>query len=77
MKNITKLEVKLYHNQMSEKLRRMKKMQNSTSKEYRDLIALRDARRKILELLQQNLDELLKSELNNEEPPWRTLVTKG
>ena len=32
---------------------------------------------KILELHQQNLDELLKNELNHEEPPWRTPVTKG
>ena len=32
---------------------------------------------KILELLQQNLDELLKNELNHEEPPWRTPMTKG
>ena len=32
---------------------------------------------KILELHQQNLDELLRNELNHEEPPWRTPVTKG
>ena len=32
---------------------------------------------KILELHWQNLDELLKNELNHEEPPWRTPVTKG
>ena len=44
-------------------------MQNSNSKEYGELITLRDARRKILELHQQNLDELLKKELNHEEPP--------
>ena len=31
---------------------------------------------KMLELHQQNLDELLKNELNHEEPPWRTPVTK-
>ena len=31
---------------------------------------------KILELHQQNLDKLLKNELNHEEPPWRTPVTK-
>lgn len=31
---------------------------------------------KILEIHQQNLDELLKNELNHEEPPWRTSVTK-
>ena len=30
-----------------------------------------------LELHQQNLDELLKNELNHEDPPWRTPVTKG
>ena len=34
-------------------------------------------KKKILELFQQNLDELLKNELNHEEPPWRTPVTKG
>ena len=32
---------------------------------------------KILELHQQNLDELLKNELNLKEPPWRTPVTNG
>ena len=32
---------------------------------------------KILEFLQQSIDELLKNELNHEEPPWRTPVTKG
>ena len=52
-------------------------MQNSTSKEYEDLIALRDEKKKILELRQQNLDELLKKRLNHEEPPWRTPLTKG
>ena len=40
IKNISKLEVKLNHNQMSEKLRRTKKMQNSTSEENEELIAL-------------------------------------
>ena len=44
-------------------------MQNSTSGEQEELFALRDARGTILELLQQNLDELLKNELNHEEPP--------
>ena len=52
-------------------------MQNSTSKEYGELITLQDARRRILELLRQSLDELLRNELNHEEPPWRTPVTKG
>ena len=53
-------------------------MQNSNSKENEELFALRDARRKkILELHQQDLDELLKNELNHEEPPWRTPVIKG
>ena len=33
--------------------------------------------RKILEILQKNLDEHLKNELNREEPAWRTPVTKG
>ena len=32
---------------------------------------------KILELHQQNLAENLKNELNHEEPPCRTPVTKG
>ena len=45
-------------------------MQNSTSKEYGELIALWDARRKILELLEQEswwtLEEWIKS--------WRTTV---
>ena len=45
-------------------------MQNSTSKEYRELIALREARRKrYLNSTNKNLDELLKNELNHEEPP--------
>ena len=53
-------------------------MQNSNSKEYGELIALRDARRKgYLNSANKNLDELLKKRLNHEEPPWRTPVTKG
>ena len=54
-----------------------KEIQHSTWKENGELIALRDARRQILEFHQQNLDELLKNELNHDEPPWRTPVTKG
>ena len=46
IKNISKLEVKLYHNQMSVKLRRTKKMQNSTQEEKEELFSLQDARRK-------------------------------
>ena len=44
-------------------------MQNSTSEENEELLSFRDARRKDTELHQQNLDELLKNELNHEEPP--------
>ena len=53
-------------------------MQNSTSKENEELFVLRDARRKgYLSSFDYNLDEILKNELNHEEPPWRTPVTKG
>ena len=52
-------------------------MQNSTLKEYGDLIALRDEKKRYLNSTNKNLDELLKNELNHEEPPWRTPVTKG
>ena len=52
-------------------------MQNSTSKEYGELLHFETQEEKILEFLQQSLDELLKNELNHEEPPWRTPVTKG
>ena len=54
-----------------------KEMQNSTSKEYGELIALREIRRKDTWPPPKNLDEHLKNELNHEEPPWRTPVTKG
>ena len=52
-------------------------MQNSTSKEYGELIALWEARRRYLSYAYKNLDEHLKNELNHEEPSWRTPVTKG
>ena len=52
-------------------------MQNSTSGENGELIALRDVRRKdTWTPPTKNLDELLKNELNHEEPPWRIPVTK-
>ena len=45
-------------------------MQNSTSEEKEELIALRDARSKgYLSFAYKNLDENLKNELNHEEPP--------
>ena len=47
---------------------RRKKMKNYLRFETRE--------EKILELHQQNLDELLKNELNHEEPPWRTPSTR-
>ena len=43
----------IYHNLVSKHAQKNEEMQNSTSKEYGELIALRDARRKILELYQQ------------------------
>ena len=50
--------------------------QNSTWKEYGELIALRDEKKRYLNSTNKNLDELLKNQLNHEEPPWRTPVTK-
>ena len=53
-------------------------MQNSTSKEYGDLIALRKARRKdTWTPWTRILMKTWENELNHEEPPWRTPVTKG
>ena len=52
-------------------------MQNSTSKEYEELIALRDARRKDTRTpWTRILMNSWKNELNHEEPPRRTPVTK-
>ena len=42
-------------------------MQNFTSKEYGELLHFEMREEKILEFLQQSLDELLKNELNHEE----------
>ena len=45
-------------------------MQNTTSRENGELVTLRDARRKrYFSSSNKNLDELLKNELNHEEPP--------
>ena len=52
-------------------------MQNSTSKENGELIALRDARRKDTWTPPTKSWWDLKNGLNREEPPWRTPVTKG
>ena len=52
-------------------------MQNFTLEENEELFLFKMGEEKILELFQQNLDGLFKNELNHEEPPWRTLVTKG
>ena len=53
-------------------------MRNSTSKEIRRINCTSIRKRKrYLCSSNNNLDELLKNELNHEEPPWRTLVTKG
>ena len=51
-------------------------MQNSTLKNTENYLHLERQEGKILELHQQDLDEHLKNELNHEEPPWRTPVTK-
>ena len=42
-----------------------------------DYLPFKTVEEKILELHQQDLHELLRNELNHEEPPWRTPVTKG
>ena len=68
-KNISKLEVKLCHNQMSEQLRRMKKCKTPLQNKTENYLLFKTEEEKILELLQQNLDELLKNELKHEEPP--------
>ena len=53
-------------------------MQNSTSKEYGELIALQDARTKDTWTPPTRiLMNSWKNELKHEEPPWRTPVTKG
>ena len=62
-----KLEVKLNHNQMSEQLR-MKKCKTPLQKKTENYLHFEMPEEKILELLQQNLDELLKNEINHEEP---------
>ena len=51
-------------------------MQNSTSEENEELLHFETREEKILELHRQNLDELLKKELNHEESPWRTPISK-
>ena len=52
-------------------------MQNSTWKEYGDLIAPQDARTKDTRTpWTRILMNTWKNELNHEEPPWRTPVTK-
>ena len=67
--NNSKLEVKLYHNQMSKYLRRMNKCKTPLQKKTENYLHFETQEEKILELHQQNLDELLKNELNHEEPP--------
>ena len=53
-------------------------MQNSNSKEYGEFNCTSRREKKIyLNSATKNLEELLKNELNHEEPPWRTPVTKG
>ena len=47
----------------------LKEMNEKNGEENGELITLRGSRRKILELHQQNLDELLTNELTHDEPP--------
>ena len=69
-KTTQKLVVKICHNQMLESLGITKKCKTPLQKNTEKLITLRDARRKeYLNSSNKNLDELLKDELNHEEPP--------
>ena len=67
--NNSKIEVKLCHNQMLEYLGITKKCKTPLNKKRKNYLHFETREEKILELLQQNLDELLKNELNHEEPP--------
>ena len=52
-----------------EYLRRTKKCKTPLQKKMKNYLRFETREEKILELHQQNLDELLKNELNHEEPP--------
>ena len=59
------------------KAEKNEEMQNSTSEEYGELIALWEARRRYLSYPRRILMNTWKNELTHEEPPWRTPLAKG
>ena len=59
-------------------LEEQRNAKKSTSKEiWRINCTSRREKKRYLNSTEKNLDEHLKNELNHEEPPWRTPVTKG